>query len=223
MTSRTVPRLVAWALAAALVGACFGMGQALGWTFVSRALASVPRSAPNGSPAVSLRQVDDGDSLPSPVHSARTEAPTPPNADASDRGPGVADGASSPSASPPVPLRADTANEAAATTGESPMVTASMGGSIADAVAYAKARLSDREYVCLDALIRRESNWRIRAENGTSGAYGWFQAYPASRLDAFGDRDDPIVQMRFGLGYVPGRYGGSACRALDHALMEGWY
>jgi hypothetical protein len=99
----------------------------------------------------------------------------------------------------------------------------SRAASIADARAYALARLSAREWSCLDALIWRESRWMVRAENRRSGAYGWFQAYPVSRLEAFGRRDDPVVQMRWGLGYLSGRYGDSACRALDHAIHFGWY
>lgn len=98
-----------------------------------------------------------------------------------------------------------------------------MGGTtIAEARAYALRRLGPTQFRCLDALVQRESRWRVDATNRRSGAFGLFQTYPAARLDSFGDRHDPMVQMRWGLAYIHGRYG-SACAAYQHALTEGWY
>jgi hypothetical protein len=94
---------------------------------------------------------------------------------------------------------------------------------IADARAWARRTLGAHQYACLHALVERESGWRIDATN-RSGAYGLPQALPGSKMASAGSdwRTNPVTQLRWMAGYVHGRYG-SACRALDHALREGWY
>lgn len=88
------------------------------------------------------------------------------------------------------------------------------------AKAWAQQQLGVVQWRCLDALVRRESGWRVDAVNRHSGAFGLFQAYPASKLDRWGR--DPMGQMRFGLAYIGARYG-SPCRALRHDIEAGWY
>lgn len=91
---------------------------------------------------------------------------------------------------------------------------------VSGAKAYALRVLGPRQYACLDSIVRYESRWRLHAVNPVSGAYGWFQAYPASKLDHWGR--DAMGQMRFGLAYIASRYG-AACRALAHIRVHGWF
>jgi hypothetical protein len=93
---------------------------------------------------------------------------------------------------------------------------------LAEAQAWARRQLGATQYACLDRIVWRESRWNPLAENRRSGAFGLFQTYPASRLDSFGNRRDPMVQMRWGLGYIHGRYG-TPCRAIDHIHAYGWF
>jgi hypothetical protein len=101
---------------------------------------------------------------------------------------------------------------------------ATAGPTIADARAYALRKLGARQFRCLDALVQRESRWRVDARNRRSGAYGLGQAYPGSKMARFGAdwRTNPVTQLRWMIAYIHGRYG-SACRALDHAYRTGWY
>ncbi len=96
---------------------------------------------------------------------------------------------------------------------------------ISDARAYALRELGAEQFACLDALVQRESRWRVDATNRSSGAYGLPQALPGSKMASAGAdwRTNPVTQLRWMVAYLAGRYGGSACRALDHALTEGWY
>jgi hypothetical protein len=77
---------------------------------------------------------------------------------------------------------------------------------------------------CLHALIWRESRWNVHATNPQTGAYGLPQALPGSKMASAGPRwrDDPATQIRWMLGYVTGRYGGS-CAALAFQVANGWY
>jgi murein DD-endopeptidase MepM/ murein hydrolase activator NlpD len=73
-------------------------------------------------------------------------------------------------------------------------------------------------------LWNRESGWRVHARNPSSGAYGIPQALPASKLaTAGGDwRNSAETQIRWGLGYIRGRYG-SPANAWSHEVMHNWY
>ena len=90
--------------------------------------------------------------------------------------------------------------------------------------AYARSRLSAAQYDCLNQLWIKESGWRWNAENRWSGAYGIPQALPGSKMRKAGSdwRTNPITQVRWGLGYVSGRYG-SACAAWAFWKRNGWY
>lgn len=90
--------------------------------------------------------------------------------------------------------------------------------------AYARGRLPAAQYACLDRLWVKESGWRWNAGNRSSGAYGIPQALPGSKMATAGAdwRTNPITQVRWGLGYVGGRYG-TACAAWAHWLDHGWY
>ncbi|GAA1505324.1 lytic transglycosylase domain-containing protein [Nocardioides humi] len=80
------------------------------------------------------------------------------------------------------------------------------------------------QFGCLDSLWTRESNWRWNADNPRSSAYGIPQALPGSKMSSAGAdwATNPATQIRWGLGYIKGRYG-SPCGAWGHSQSHGWY
>jgi hypothetical protein len=80
------------------------------------------------------------------------------------------------------------------------------------------------QFTCLNKLWIKESNWRVRAENPSSGAYGIPQALPASKLASAGSdwRTNPVTQVRWGLRYIDSRYG-SPCAAWRFWRSHNWY
>lgn len=93
----------------------------------------------------------------------------------------------------------------------------------------AKALLSDYgwssdQFGCLDSLWTKESKWQVDAANPTSSAYGIPQALPGSKMASAGDdwATNPATQIKWGLGYIQGRYG-SPCSAWGHSQSSGWY
>jgi hypothetical protein len=80
------------------------------------------------------------------------------------------------------------------------------------------------QYSCLVKLWERESNWRWNALNRSSGAYGIPQSLPGNKMASAGAdwRTNPETQVKWGLGYIDGRYG-SPCSALAHSDRRGWY
>ena len=80
------------------------------------------------------------------------------------------------------------------------------------------------QFSCLVKLWERESNWRWNATNKSSGAYGIPQSLPATKMAKAGAdwRTDPETQVRWGIGYIDGRYG-SPCAALVHSDEHNWY
>lgn len=89
---------------------------------------------------------------------------------------------------------------------------------------FALAELGPEQFACLDAIVERESHWRVDALNRSSGAYGIPQALPASKMASAGVdwRTNPVTQVRWMLGYVHGRYG-SACAAWEWWQAHFWY
>ena len=80
------------------------------------------------------------------------------------------------------------------------------------------------EFDCLVALWNRESHWNVYSNNTSSGAYGIPQALPGSKMASAGAdwATNPDTQIRWGLGYIMGRYG-SPCNAWGHSQSVGWY
>lgn len=80
------------------------------------------------------------------------------------------------------------------------------------------------QWSCLDRLWQRESNWNPSAMNRSSGAYGIPQALPGSKMASAGAdwRTNPATQIKWGMGYIKGRYG-SPCGAWGHSQAKGWY
>ncbi len=86
------------------------------------------------------------------------------------------------------------------------------------------AGLGDHEFACLVDLWNRESRWNHRSENTSSGAYGIPQSLPGSKMASAGAdwETNPETQVRWGLGYISGRYG-TPCGAWAHSEAKGWY
>jgi hypothetical protein len=83
---------------------------------------------------------------------------------------------------------------------------------------------SGSQWLCLDNLWTRESNWRTEAGNKSSGAYGIPQALPASKMATAGSDylTNPATQIRWGLSYIKNRYG-TPCGAWSHFTSSNWY
>lgn len=83
---------------------------------------------------------------------------------------------------------------------------------------------SGSQFDCLDKLWTRESNWNPRADNPSSSAYGIPQALPGSKMGTVADdwETNPVTQIKWGLGYIQGRYG-TPCSAWSHSERVGWY
>jgi len=105
-----------------------------------------------------------------------------------------------------------------------PAVTPDPGSAQAIAAELVAARgWSSDDFNCLVALWSRESGWRINAHN-PSGAYGIPQALPGSKMASAGAdwATNPETQIRWGLGYIAGRYG-TPCGAWSYSQSSGWY
>ena len=74
---------------------------------------------------------------------------------------------------------------------------------------------SAKQYLCLEQLWTRESQWNPKAKNPKSSAYGIPQLLKLKTTD-------PYKQIDLGLKYITHRYG-TPCRALAHHLKVGHY
>lgn len=77
---------------------------------------------------------------------------------------------------------------------------------------------------CLDKLWTKESGWNHKASNSSSGAYGIPQALPGSKMGSIASdwRTNPATQIKWGLGYVKGRYN-TPCGAWTYFQNNGFY
>jgi hypothetical protein len=80
------------------------------------------------------------------------------------------------------------------------------------------------EYSALVQLWNLESGWDHHSDNPSSDAYGIPQALPGSKMASAGEdwRDDPRVQIRWGLRYIESTYG-SPSAALAFHQSNNWY
>ncbi|NUR84967.1 MAG: lytic transglycosylase domain-containing protein [Nonomuraea sp.] len=78
------------------------------------------------------------------------------------------------------------------------------------------------QWGCLEKLWAKESGWNERAMNRYSGAYGIAQALPGSKMASAGSdwQTSAATQIKWGLGYIKGRYG-SPCGAWGHSQSTG--
>ena len=82
---------------------------------------------------------------------------------------------------------------------------------------YAHIKIgSYKEFVCIEKLWTKESNWRSKAKNKHSSAYGIPQLLNMKETN-------PYKQIDLGLKYIDKRYKGSPCKALSHHKKRGWY
>ncbi|PWC08257.1 lytic transglycosylase domain-containing protein [Mycetocola zhujimingii] len=106
-----------------------------------------------------------------------------------------------------------------------PKVNADPGSAQAIAHDMVLARgWGEDQFSCLVALWKKESGWRVNAENKSSGAYGIPQALPGSKMSSAGSdwATNPATQITWGLGYISGRYG-TPCGAWGHSQAKNWY
>ncbi len=82
---------------------------------------------------------------------------------------------------------------------------------------YAHIKIGNyKEFRCIEKLWTKESNWRPKAKNPISTAYGIPQLLKLKETN-------PYKQIDLGLKYIDKRYKGSPCKALDHHKKKGWY
>ena len=104
---------------------------------------------------------------------------------------------------------------------------AASGGSneaLANQMAASGYGWTSQQATCLDELWTRESGWQMVWNYQGSGAYGIPQALPASKMASAGAdyMTNPATQIRWGLGYIQGRYG-DPCTAWAHETAANWY
>lgn len=80
----------------------------------------------------------------------------------------------------------------------------------------------NEQWFCLEHLWGPlEGSWNVYADNPHSDAYGIPQALPGSKMGP-GWQHSAYVQIKWGLGYIAGRYG-NPCNARSFRLSNGWY
>jgi hypothetical protein len=82
------------------------------------------------------------------------------------------------------------------------------------------AGIAESDFGYVDYIISHESGWSCTKWNRAgSGAYGLGQAYPATKMAAFGSdyMTNPVTQLRWANAYATGRYG-SWANAYAHWL-----
>jgi hypothetical protein len=87
-----------------------------------------------------------------------------------------------------------------------------------------KAGFDIDQFPCLNKLWDKESGWNHKARNSSSGAYGIAQALPPTKMSSVADdwQTNPATQIKWGLGYIKGRYK-TPCGAWSHSQSVGWY
>ena len=102
-------------------------------------------------------------------------------------------------------------------------LTVTVAGSHADWMAAAGIAESDFGYV--DYIVSHESGWGVTKGNyAGSGAYGLGQAYPASKMAAYGSDylTNPVTQLRWANAYAKGHYGSWANAYAHWTLYHRW-
>lgn len=108
--------------------------------------------------------------------------------------------------------------------------TQKSSGTKAEYQAYAKDLClntygwTENDFNCLVKLVERESSWNPMAENKSSGAYGLFQALPASKMASEGNdyRTNYKTQIKWGCKYIKNRYG-TPTKAWNFWQQHHWY
>lgn len=177
-----------------------------------------------GAEAVSRRQAADRASrsavlrsLPNPTSAESYEQPETTSPAKSD------DAASSTTGTESAPSQERAAAPSTSREADRPVATTGDPRSVARAM-VASNGWGPEQFGCLDKLWMKESGWRVGATNPSSGAYGIPQSLPGSKMASAGSawRTDAATQIRWGLGYIKGRYG-SPCAAWGHSQSVNWY
>ncbi|MFJ8820399.1 lytic transglycosylase domain-containing protein [Streptomyces sp. NPDC102467] len=96
--------------------------------------------------------------------------------------------------------------------------------SVGQIQAMARQMVPSGQFQCFSNIVNHESSWNYRASNASSGAYGLFQALPASKYSSAGAdwQTNPATQIKWGLNYMDSRYG-SPCEAWSFWQANSWY
>jgi hypothetical protein len=82
---------------------------------------------------------------------------------------------------------------------------------------YAHIKIGDyKEFRCLEKLWTKESNWRPKAKNKLSTAYGIPQLLKMKETN-------PYKQIDLGLKYIASAIKVARVKALAHHKKRGWY
>jgi flagellar biosynthesis GTPase FlhF len=95
---------------------------------------------------------------------------------------------------------------------------------VAQIQAMAAQMVPSGQFQCFSNIVNHESSWNYHAVNASSGAYGLFQALPASKYSSAGSdwQTNPATQIKWGLNYMNSRYG-SPCQAWSFWQANSWY
>jgi hypothetical protein len=95
---------------------------------------------------------------------------------------------------------------------------------VAREIAQSKYGWGSFQFACLNKLWTKESNWRYKARNKSSGAHGIPQALPATKMESIGTdwRTNPVTQISWGLRYIEVRYE-TPCKAFKKFQRSNWY
>jgi hypothetical protein len=117
--------------------------------------------------------------------------------------------------------RADAKEKASRSAGDFPIQSSY---SVAEIQAMARQMVPGNQFQCFSYIVDHESSWNYHAVNASSGAYGLFQALPASKYSSAGSdwQTNPATQIKWGLNYMNSRYG-SPCEAQAFWAANHWY
>jgi hypothetical protein len=95
---------------------------------------------------------------------------------------------------------------------------------VAREISQSKYGWGSFQFACLNKLWTKESNWRYKARNKSSGAHGIPQALPATKMESIGTdwRTNPVTQINWGLRYIEVRYE-TPCKAYKKFQRSRWY
>ncbi|WP_030326577.1 transglycosylase SLT domain-containing protein [Streptomyces sp. NRRL B-3229] len=95
---------------------------------------------------------------------------------------------------------------------------------VAEVQAIARQIVPSGQFQCFSNIVNHESTWNYLAVNAASGAYGLVQSLPGNKMASAGAdwRTNPATQIKWGLGYMNGRYG-SPCGAWSYWQAHGNY
>lgn len=112
------------------------------------------------------------------------------------------------------------AEAAAARPGQGTSSAAAPAGSYQD---YARSKVGEGQFGCLQSLWGKESRWNPNAQNPSSSAYGIPQLLDSTWAGTgIAKTSDGYRQIDAGLVYIDKAYG-SPCGAWSHSQSTGWY